>query len=436
MPAPDTDPADSSDHQLATPAGSSTQPAYGLFAAFGVELEYAIARAASLNVSPTADLLLQAACGQRSSDFENGPISWSNELPLHVIELKTSAPVPRLSGLTSLFQANVNLINTLLSQQEEPAILLPSAMHPWMAPARETQLWQDECGEIYQAFNRVFNCSGHGWSNLQSVHLNLPFANDAEFARLHAAIRIALPLLPALAASSPVIDGKVTGFADTRLHYYGSNSARIPQVTGLIIPEPVRSAAEYEAVILQPMYQAVSPHDPEGILQHPFLNARGAIARFDRHSIEIRVLDIQECPAADLAVLQLIVSLLQALVEERWGNPEKQNAIPTAELARVLQLTIRDAELAQIDCPALLQQLGINRRTATAHEIWNCLADGLNPQMDDAEHQALDVILTEGPLARRILSRLQPAPDHSSLQTLWRILRDCLQEGRSLQHGD
>lgn len=433
MPAPDTDPGNTSTDGHATPASCSPQPPYHLFSAFGVELEYAIARADSLSVSPTADQLLQAACGHRSSDFENGPISWSNELPLHVIELKTSAPVAGLSGLADLFQANVCQISTLLRQQHSPAVLLPTAMHPWMDPARETRLWQDECGEIYQAFNRVFNCSGHGWSNLQSVHLNLPFASDDEFARLHAAIRIVLPLLPALAASSPVVDGKVTGFADTRLHYYGSNSAIIPQVTGLIIPEPACSAAEYESLILQPMYQAVSPYDPEGILQHPFLNARGAIARFDRQSIEIRVLDIQECPVADLAVLQLIVALLQALVEERWGDLTGQNAIATAELARLLQRTIRDAELAHIDSPALLQQLGISRHSATAGEVWNCLAESLSPQLDPAEHNALQVILSEGPLSRRILSRLPPAPDPASLQELWGILRDCLQHGRSLR---
>ena len=62
-----------------------------------------------------------------------------------------------------------------------------------------------------QAFDRIFSCQGHGWANLQSMHINLPFADDAEFGRLHAAIRFLLPLLPGLTASSPVMDGAVTG---------------------------------------------------------------------------------------------------------------------------------------------------------------------------------------------------------------------------------
>ena len=36
--------------------------------------------------------------------------------------------------------------------------------------------------------------------------LNLPFSSDEEFGRLHAAIRLLLPLLPALAASSPLVE--------------------------------------------------------------------------------------------------------------------------------------------------------------------------------------------------------------------------------------
>src|SRR5678809_520166 len=89
-----------------------------------------------------------------------------------------------------------------------------------MNPERETRLWPHEDNEIYEAFDRVFGCTGHGWSNLQCTHLNLPFAGDAEFARLHAAIRLVLPIIPALAASSPILDSRLTGLMDTRLHCY------------------------------------------------------------------------------------------------------------------------------------------------------------------------------------------------------------------------
>jgi len=68
--------------------------------------------------------------------------------------------------------------------------------------------------------------------------------------------------------------------------------------------------------IHQRIFRDIAPFDPENILRHEWLNSRGAIARFERSAIEIRVLDIQECPAADLAVVAAINGALQCLVRE------------------------------------------------------------------------------------------------------------------------
>ncbi len=67
-------------------------------------------------------------------------------------------------------------------------------------------------------------------------------------------------------------------------------------MTGKVIPEQVFSKKDYYSTIFQPINKAIKPHDTENILDHHFLNSRGAIARFDRGAIEIRVIDIQECP--------------------------------------------------------------------------------------------------------------------------------------------
>jgi gamma-glutamyl:cysteine ligase YbdK (ATP-grasp superfamily) len=147
------------------------------------------------------------------SDVEYPDISWSNELVSHVVELKTSGPTSRLSGTAGAFQDHVRRINALLAPHG--ARLLPTGAHPFMDPATETVLWPHEYGPVYAAFDRVFGCRGHGWSNLQSMHVNLPFCGDGEFGRLHAAIRLLLPVMPALAASTPVLDGRITGYLDT-----------------------------------------------------------------------------------------------------------------------------------------------------------------------------------------------------------------------------
>ena len=49
-------------------------------------------------------------------------------------------------------------------------------------------------------------------------------------------------------------------------------------------------------------------------LQHEFLNSRGAILRFDRSAIEIRVVDLQECVRMDVAIAVFVRRALQHMV--------------------------------------------------------------------------------------------------------------------------
>lgn len=414
---------------------------YRLFEVFGIELEYMIVDRATLNVRPIADKLLTRAAGELTSDFEDGPITWSNELALHVIELKTTEPVRSLLGVGEQFQASVKNLNRIAAEYD--AVLLPTGMHPWMNPFQELQLWPHDSAAIYEAFNRVFDCRGHGWANLQSMHINLPFANDDEFGRLHAAIRLVLPLLPGLACSSPIADGRSTGFLDYRMEVYRHNSAKIPQVAGQIVPEPVFSEAAYHEQIFQPLFRAIAPHDPEGILQKPFLNARGAIARFDRGSIEIRVIDTQEHPAADLAIAQLVITILQALVAEQWSSVADQQQLATESLSDVFRSTLRDGEQAIVANPKYLQQFGLEGASATVQEIWRHLRQQVSARSATdaslAQDPNLQLILEQGPLARRILAAMNarelPGPSlpipNQVMADVYQQLTTCLGHGVS-----
>jgi glutamate---cysteine ligase / carboxylate-amine ligase len=360
---------------------------YGLFERFGIELEYMIVDEQTLDVKPIADVLLAAQNGGRfeDADFIAKPgepsITWSNELTLHLIELKTTVPSPTLADLPARFSASVHRINELLRPMD--ARLMPGAMHPWMDPKREKKLWPHDSGEYYAAFDRIFDCSGHGWANLQSMHINLPFSDDddprGEFGRLHAAIRLLLPIMPALSASSPIMDGLATGTVDNRLAVYKTNARKLPIVSGRVIPEPCFTRRAYEARILQPIYDALKPHDPEGTLQEEWANSRGCIARFERGSIEIRVLDVQECPCADLAIAGAIIAVLKALVREAWGKPsaiEEQQAWAVEPLAAILDEVIRSGDQAIIRDRAYLELFGLRGRNETsAGELWRWLID-------------------------------------------------------------
>lgn len=408
-------------------------PRLSLFSGYGVELEYMIVDSSSLDVRPITDELMQAVAGEITGELERGPITWSNELVAHVVELKVSEPARDYPGMAEAFQSDVRVINSHLAPLG--ARLMPGGMHPWMDPLRETKLWCHEYNEVYEAFDRIFGCQGHGWSNLQSVHLNLPFANDEEFGRLHAAVRLVLPILPALTASSPVVDGRLTGMLDNRLEVYRVNSRKIPSITGRVIPEPVFSESDYHAQIFTKLFADIAPHDPAGILQHEWLNARGAIARFTRGAIEIRVMDVQECPLVDVSICATVSALLKALVDGRFGTLAEQQAFAVPPLEAILLTSIRDADEAQIADPAYLGLFGFPNARGSVGDLWRYLCEALRsegrlaPQWDPV----LDVLLSKGPLARRIQSALAPersgAVDRQRLQSVYGQLCQCLEDG-------
>ncbi|MEQ8789183.1 MAG: glutamate-cysteine ligase family protein [Pirellulaceae bacterium] len=404
-----------------------------LFEAFGVELEYMIVSRDTLSVLPITDRVMYEIAGAYEAEVEQGDISWSNELALHVIELKTTGPAASLEGLSGRFQENAARINTLLARFD--ARLMPTAMHPWMQPDLELKLWPHDYNAVYEAFDRIFDCRGHGWANLQSVHLNLPFCGDEEFGRLHAAIRVVLPLLPALAASSPFVEGRPSAWCDARLEMYRHNAREVPLVSGQVIPEPAWSREQYSRLIFEPLYAAIAPHDPEGILRQEWLNARGAIARFDRSTIEIRVLDVQECPAADLAICRATSAVLRGLVEQRWSSIEAQQAMTTESLAALLSQTIRDADQAVVGDADYLRLFGLEQEAGlAAGELWRRLLKDCDlPAEKQADDEPLRILLEEGPLARRILRRTEGDYSHETLARVYGELCDCLEHGRMLR---
>ncbi|MGF1508908.1 MAG: glutamate-cysteine ligase family protein [Myxococcota bacterium] len=393
----------------------------GVFAGFGIEIEYMIVDRESLDVRPVVDHLLEAVAGSATSQVERGEAAWSNELALHVIEFKTNGPSPQLDGLADLFTDQVKEANRVLSALG--CCLLPTGMHPWMDPQAEVRLWPHENDVIYRTFDRIFGCKGHGWGNLQSIHVNLPFSNDAEFGRLHAAIRMALPLFPGLAASTPIADGRRQTKLDYRLDVYRDNARAIPSVTGRVVPEPVYTRAEYEDGLLAGIYRDLKPHDPEGVLRHEWVNARGCIARFDRMAIEIRILDTQEAAQTDLAVVQAVVSAVRSLYEEHTCGAQMQKQWDGAALVAVLDQAITRGDDAVIDQRRYLDALGYpDPGRAKLRDVWLYLKESfVKPEAGPADSfwRAYE---RSGCLANRVLQSLGGRPAREELRTTYREL--------------
>jgi len=396
---------------------------YHLFDVYGIELEYMLVQQSDLKIAPIVDVLLTKKKGQLTSDIVNGKIAWSNELVAHVVELKTNGPTKDLNGLDRLFHENIKEINAILKPIQ--AKLLPTAAHPFMNPQTDTELWKHSYSEVYELYNRIFNCKNHGWSNVQSVHINLPFFDDKEFEKLHAAIRIILPLIPGLSASSPILEGKITGFKDTRLEYYKTNQKEIPEMAGLVIPERVFTKLDYYTTIFEPIKRAIKPFDTENVLDHHFLNSRGAIARFDRNAIEIRLVDIQECPKADIAICALIIETLKLLVNKKLSSLATQKRWVKEDLFLILDDAIKHGETSVITNLDYLNIFDIEDET-TIQNVWKHLYSLAKPNIHKSHYQAIETILNSGTLATRIERALIDDFSQDHILEVYTSLANCL----------
>lgn len=399
-------------------------PDYSLFSVVGIEIEYMLVDKDNLNVQPKGDRVLrQLADGEQVNEVALDEIAISNELVMHVLELKNNGPASPNAPIAAHFQKTIDKLQPILEQ--ENCMFLPSGAHPWMNPLRETERWPYGNHDIYQQFDKIFNCQGHGWSNLQSMHVNLPFANDHEFFQLHSAIRLLLPLLPALAASTPFLESKATGMQDSRLHFYGINQQKIPAISGQIIPEFIRSPLEYEQKVLQPMYQAIAPYDPDKILQFEWLNSRAAIPKFDYKAIEIRIIDSQECVNSDIAIARAIIAILK-----HWLSHSTyllDNPCETRHLKSIYDQTIVDGMAVEINDQALCRQWQLKKGVKNCRDVWSQLIETVSVALDYNSQRALEHILSQGNLSERLLRVCGNKPSHDTLKQVYQQMGFCLQ---------
>ncbi len=397
---------------------------YSIFSVLGIEIEYMLVDKVTLAVQPKSDLILSQLAGQQVNEVILGEIAASNELVMHVIELKNNGPKPPKHPIANQFQQTILQLQPLLEQHHLQ--LLPTGAHPWMNTLLETKRWPYGNKSIYNQYDAIFNCQGHGWANLQSMHVNMPFANDSEFCVLHNLIRLLLPLLPSLAASTPILDGNKTGLLDSRLDFYGKNQQRIPAISGDVIPEFIRSEAQYQNDILRPMYQDIRQYDPQGLLQYEWLNSRAAIAKFASKAIEIRIIDTQECVNADIAIAQAIQAILK-----RWHNSGStlylEKIYPTQHLKAIYEQSIKDGFAVRVEDKALLEQWQLPpKNPMSLRDVWTSLIENISPELDHTSQRALEHILQQGNLSERILRACCGDFSKQKLTYIYRQLANCL----------
>jgi hypothetical protein len=209
-------------------------------------------------------------------------------------------------------------------------MLMGLGMHPTLKP-KNIPIWDHDEMEYYDTYNRLFNLQQHGWVNIQSLQINLPYHSEEEMVKMYNRIRVILPYLIAVTASSPVVEGKLTGIADNRLVYYRENQRAIPEICNNIIPEPIESMGDYcqqQQIVFDKLMERKA-----NCLCEEWLNSSGVIVRFSRKCLEIKALDAQECIRSDMAVCAFVQALMRD--DEIYDDMEQDILLDLTEQAIV-----------------------------------------------------------------------------------------------------
>lgn len=402
-----------------------------LFSSWETAIDYQIVHRDTLAVMPLAPMVLEKNGSSGPDGLNNGLLNWSVSHQPHVLRLRTVAPVNNLNTLDNAYADDLRQIGLTLETYN--AIIVPGGMHPTMDPFRD-QVKDHPKNEKERYYRELFGCAGHAWVNQCPTKISLPFPDDEAFGRLHAAVRIVLPIIPALCASSPLVEGRCNGMRDNRLRYLRTRYMNFPAVGGKMIPEPVFGEKKYREQIHGSIARELIGTIAEGKIDPAQLNNRAAVPDFDRRSLEIRIMEPQECPAAEMAIIKLVTELIKALTEEKFITFEEQVEARMEILCGVLADTIEQGGSAEVFSSEYLSFFGMNE-VSSVSGIWRRIFEKLS--MDPLKPLALyekelSVILDQGCLADRIITVLGEKPHPEAIRQLWLRLADCIRQNKLL----
>jgi len=293
---------------------------------------------------PIVDTLIKELNGRIVNYVRLKSFTFGKELQSHVAEFKANMPFYSPETFEENMQGAVLEIADFVEKKHD-AQLLGTGMHPLLR-LEEAKVWSHRDRKIYEALSHIFNFYQHGWLNIQAFQLNLSYGKEKEAIQLHNALTNLLPYIPAISASSPVYESKISEYADSRLHFYRINQKEIPSMTGNIIPEYVNSFKEYRQITINRYTEELQKlNSPECLLKKEWLNSRGAVFRFDRKAIEIRIMDEQECIKADVALSCFIRASLRGMLSQR------EPYLPRDVLIEDLNSVIKDGLEAKVQHP-------------------------------------------------------------------------------------
>lgn len=367
----------------------------------GPEHEFSIVNE-QLQALPIVDKLIKDFHGRIVNFVELPRFTFGKELQLHVMEIKANSPFKSPEIFEETMQNAVETMLDFLGRKYH-AYLLGTGMHPLLR-LEETGVWPHRHRQIYHEFGRIFNLKQHGWLNIQSFHLNLPYSKEENGILLHNLLADLCAYVPAVSASSPIFEGVIGSNVDNRLHFYKTNQAEVPSITGDVVPEYASSFKQYHNAIIGRYSKDLAQLGAgKTLLLKEWINSRGVIFRFDRSALEVRVMDEQECVKSDVALSCFIRSALRGFIAE------KVEPLPHQLLVRDFNAIIADGLNAQV----------LHPKGETARQVCRYFFNLAFENATEEEKKYLWIVkkrIEEGSLSELIRSRVLKRAQKTSLK--------------------
>ncbi|PMB06399.1 putative glutamate--cysteine ligase [Fischerella thermalis CCMEE 5273] len=177
-----------------------------------------------------------------------------------------------------------------------------------------------------------------------SIHINIGISDPELLMRAYRLIRVEAPLYLALSASSPFLDGCVTGYHSTRWKIFPKTPNNVPLF---------ESHAHY--------IKWTEDQLADGTMQnvrHLWISVRpnGNCRPYNLNRLELRICDLIVDPIALLAVTALLEARLWQLIDDPSLDPLERSIFSTATRSEDL-LAITSANEATVSCQSLDAEL-------------------------------------------------------------------------------
>ncbi|GBF79993.1 glutamate--cysteine ligase [Aphanothece sacrum FPU1] len=156
-----------------------------------------------------------------------------------------------------------------------------------------------------------------------SVHLNVGISDPEILMRACRLVRVEAPLYLALSASSPFLDGEITGSHSTRWHLFPKTPKHVP----LFESHSHFIQWTEEQLVLQTMQN----------VRHLWVSVRpnGDNRPYNLNRLELRICDLIVDPIALLSVIALLEARLLQLIHQPDLDPLQQSQLSSEELLEI-----------------------------------------------------------------------------------------------------